>query len=220
MTYGCNRCCSTPMVGRLLIFKFLLCGTKAFWKYFFPQAQRIFKDSLNGVSLDEFYGAINNVAPSYIRVEADEATYNLHILLRFELERTMVSGDLKPADVPGEWNKRFKKYFGIDVENNSDGCLQDVHWSAGLMGYFPTYTLGNLFSAQFFNKAQQDMPDLLQQFERGDLLTLREWLRINIHQHGQRYRAGKLGERVTGQSLSHKPLIEYMAKKYGDIYGF
>lgn len=106
--------------------------SRAFWAYFFPQAQRIFKESLGDVKLDEFYGAINDVKPSYIRVEADEATYNLHILLRFELERPLLTGDLKPADVPGEWNSRFKKYFGIEVDKDANGCLQDVHWSAGL----------------------------------------------------------------------------------------
>lgn len=194
--------------------------SRAFWVYFLPQAQRIFKESLGDVKLDEFYGAINDVKPSYIRVEADEATYNLHILLRFELERPLLTGDLKPADVPGEWNSRFKNYFGIEVDKDANGCLQDVHWSAGYVGYFPTYTLGNLYSAQFFAKAMQDMPDLTQQFERGHFAGLRNWLLENIHQHGQRYRANKLVEKVTGKPLSYKPLIEYMTAKYGEIYGF
>ncbi len=194
--------------------------SKPFWKYFFPQAQRIFKDSLAGVGIDDFYAAINDVRPSYIRVEADEATYNLHIALRFELERAILKGDLKPADVQGEWNSRFKKYFGIEVDKDANGCLQDVHWSAGLIGYFPTYTLGNLYSAQFFAQAQKEMPDLHQQFERGDLLTLRKWLKGKIHSHGQRYRAADLVKKVTGQPLSYKPLIEYMNAKYGEIYGF
>ena len=194
--------------------------SRAFWKYFFPQAQRIFRDSLGDVTLDEFYGAVNNVAPSYIRVEADEATYNLHILLRFELERAMLSGDLKPADVAGEWNRRFKEYFGIEVDKDSNGCLQDVHWSAGLIGYFPTYTLGNLYSAQFFAKARADIPDLIEQFAKGDYSGLLAWLREHIHQHGQRYRAYDLVKKVTGAPLSHKSLIDYMNKKYGEIYGF
>ncbi len=194
--------------------------SKAFWKYFFPQAQRLFRKSLEGVTLDAFYGAINDVKPSYIRVEADEATYNLHILLRFELERALLTGDLKPADVAGEWNSRFKKYFGIEVDKDADGCLQDVHWSVAYIGYFPTYTLGNLYSAQFFAKARQDIPDLDAQFENGDFHGLREWLRVNIHQHGQLYRANKLCEKVTGKPLDHRPLIDYMNAKYGDIYGF
>jgi len=194
--------------------------SKAFWTYFFPQAKRIFRDALDGVTLDQFYAAVNYVTPSYIRVEADEATYNLHILLRFELERAMLTGDLKPADLAGEWNSRFKKYFGIDVDKDSNGVLQDVHWSAGLIGYFPTYTLGNLYSAQFFAQAQQDIPDLKAQFESGNYSGLLNWLRENIHHHGQRYRAKDLVQRVTGKPLSHKPLVDYMNKKYGEIYGF
>ena len=194
--------------------------SKEFWTNFFPQAQRIFRDALSDVTLDEFYGAINYSEPSYIRVEADEATYNLHIMLRFELERAILNGDLKVADIPGEWNSRFKKYFGIAVDTDANGCLQDVHWSAGLMGYFPTYCLGNLFSAQFFAKAKADMPDLADNISRGNLLGLREWLRTNIHKHGSRYRAKELGEMVTGQPLSHKPLMDYMNAKYGEIYGF
>ncbi|MFH1687710.1 MAG: carboxypeptidase M32 [bacterium] len=194
--------------------------SKPFWKYFFPQAQRIFKSALGDVKLDDFYGAINHVAPSYIRVEADEATYNLHILLRYELERAMVKGNLKPADVPGEWNDRFEKYFGIKVDTDANGCLQDVHWSAGLMGYFPTYSLGNLHSAQFFSQALKEMPDLYEQFERGDFLTLREWLRGKIHIQGNRYRANALQMKVSGQPLSHKPLVDYMTRKYSEIYGF
>jgi carboxypeptidase Taq len=194
--------------------------SKAFWKYFFPQAQRLFRKSLDGVALDDFYAAINNVTPSYIRVEADEATYNMHILLRFELERALLTGDLKPADVPGEWNSRFMEYFSIEVDKDSNGCLQDVHWSAGLVGYFPTYTLGNLYAAQFFAKALQDMPDLYRQFEQGNFSGLLRWLRTNIHQYGQRYRANVLCGKVTGKPLSHKPLMDYMNAKFGEIYGF
>jgi len=194
--------------------------SRAFWGYFFPQLKRLFRESLDGVRLDDFYAAVNNVAPSYIRVEADEATYNLHILLRFELERALLTGDLKPADVPGEWNDRFEKYFGIKVDSDANGCLQDVHWSAGLVGYFPTYALGNLYAAQFFAAVQNDIPDLSAQFERGDFSGLLSWLRENIHCHGQRYRATSLVEKVTGKPLSHKPLMDYMTKKYGEIYGF
>jgi len=194
--------------------------SKEFWTHFFPQAQRIFRDALGDVKLEEFYGAINYSEPSYIRVEADEATYNLHIMLRFELERLILKGDLKPADIPGEWNRRYEKYFGLKVDTDANGCLQDVHWSAGYMGYFPTYCLGNLYSAQFFARAKQEISDLPNQISQGNLLGLLTWLRKNIHIHGARYRAKALGERVTGQPLSHKPLVEYMNKKYGEIYGF
>lgn len=194
--------------------------SREFWAYFLPQAKRIFRESLSDVTLDDFYGAINYVTPSYIRVEADEATYNLHILLRFELERALMSDQLKPKDLPGEWNSRFAKYFGLKVDKDSDGCLQDVHWSAGLIGYFPTYTLGNLYSAQFFVQAKKDIPGLLNQFQQGDFGQLLNWLRERIHRHGRRYRAKELGLKVTGQQLSHRPLVEYMTAKYGEIYGF
>jgi carboxypeptidase Taq len=194
--------------------------SKEFWVYFLPQAKRIFREALHDVDVDAMYGAVNYVTPSYIRVEADEATYNLHILLRFELERALLNGDVKVKDIPGEWNSRFEKYFGIKVDKDSHGCLQDVHWPAGLIGYFPTYTLGNLNSAQFFAKAKKDIPDLMKQFERGDFSGLLAWLRKNIHQNGSRYRAKVLVEKVTGQPLSHKPLMDYMTSKFGEIYGF
>jgi carboxypeptidase Taq len=193
--------------------------SRAFWKSFYPQAQRIFKEALGDVSLDQFYGAINYVKPSYIRVEADEATYNLHILLRFELERALVKGDLKPKDVADEWNSRFEKYFGIKVDHDANGCLQDIHWSAGLIGYFPTYSLGNLYAGQFFAKALDDMPNLYQEFETGNFSNLLGWLRKNIHRHGQRYRATDLVKKVTDKPLSHQPLMAYMEKKFGEIYG-
>jgi carboxypeptidase Taq len=194
--------------------------SREFWVYFFPQAQRMFKSSLHGVTIDQFYGAINDVRPSYIRVEADEATYNLHILLRYEMERALLKGDIKAKDVPPEWNSRFKKYFGIDVDTDANGCLQDVHWSSGLVGYFPTYTLGNLYSAQFFAAAKKEMPNLSSQFERGEFAPLLHWLREKIHCHGQRYRANVLCEKITGKPLSHEPLVAYMKEKYSGIYGF
>ena len=146
--------------------------SREYWSYFFPQLQRIFREELAGVGLDDFYGAMNYVTPSYIRVQADEATYNLHIMLRFELERAMIRGDLKVKDIPGEWNRRFEDYFGIEVDNDANGCLQDVHWAHGIHGYFPTYTLGNLCAAQFWAQAQLDLPDLLDDFSRGNFNRL------------------------------------------------
>ena len=193
--------------------------SKGFWEYFFPQAQRIFRDSLNGVSLEEFYHAMNYSTPSYIRVEADEATYNLHIMLRFEIEREMIRGNLNVVDVPGEWNRKFKKYFGIEVDKDSNGCLQDVHWSLGDFGYFPTYCLGNLYAAQFYAKANEEIPTLESDFVRGDFSRLLKWLRENIHIHGSRYRSADLCQKVTGKPLSHRPLIDYLTAKYKDIYG-
>jgi carboxypeptidase Taq len=194
--------------------------SKPFWKYFFPKAQKTFPEALRDVTLDQFYFAVNDVRPSFIRVESDEATYNLHILLRFEIESAFFNGDLKLKDVPFIWNENFEKYFGIKPPDDAQGCLQDVHWSAGLIGYFPTYTLGNLYAAQFFAHSDKELGGLHAQFEKGDFKPLFEWLRKNIHSHGRRYRAQDLVKKVTGQPLSHKPLIDYMTRKFGELYGF
>lgn len=193
--------------------------SKAFWKFFYPLAQQTFHESLADVSLDDFYFAINDVRPSLIRVEADEVTYNLHILLRFEIEQGIFGGDIKAKDIPAVWNERFKKYFGIVPKTDSEGCLQDIHWSAGLFGYFPTYSLGNLCAAQFFAKAKTDIPDLEKQFEGGKYGALLDWLKKNIHSQGMRYRAEDLVKVVTGKKLDHKPLMAYLSKKFKPLYG-
>ena len=174
---------------------------------------------MSNVSLDDFYFAINDVRPSLIRVEADEVTYNLHIMLRFEIEQHLVSGDLKPADVPAVWNEKVSSYFGLTVPSDAQGCLQDIHWSAGLLGYFPTYALGNMYAAQFFNAAARDLGDLNPQFARGQFRPLKQWLNEKIHRHGKRYPAKRLVEVVTGQSLSHEPLIAHLRSKYSQLYG-
>ncbi|OGG55339.1 MAG: peptidase M32 [Candidatus Handelsmanbacteria bacterium RIFCSPLOWO2_12_FULL_64_10] len=192
---------------------------RAFWAHFFPLARHLFHESLSGVSPDGLHFAINDVRPSFIRVEADEATYNLHILLRFELEQALLTGDLKAGDVPGAWNERFKKYFDLTPPDDAQGCLQDTHWSGGGIGYFPTYSLGNLYAAQFFEQARKDLGDLDAQFARGEFLPLRDWLREKIHRQGMRYRAGQLVERVTGRPLSHEPLMAHLRAKYGALYG-
>jgi carboxypeptidase Taq len=193
--------------------------SRPFWQHFYPKAQAAFPQSLKDVPLEQFYFAVNDVRSSFIRVEADEATYNLHILLRFEIESAFFNGDLKIGDVPGVWKEKFQKYFGITPKNDTEGCLQDVHWSAGLIGYFPTYTLGNLYAAQFFAKAKSDLGNIERSFAAGDFKGLLGWLRENIHRHGQRYRAEELVRRVTGQPLSHKPLMEYLNGKFGELYG-
>src|SRR5690606_32313231 len=141
--------------------------SRPFWQHFFVPAQERFPAALRDVSLEEFYAAINDVRPSLIRVEADEVTYNLHIMLRFELEQPLIAGDLQPADVPGVWNETFQRYCGITPENDAVGCMQDVHWSAGLIGYFPTYALGNMYAAQFFARAGNELGDLSGQFAAG-----------------------------------------------------
>jgi carboxypeptidase Taq len=154
-----------------------------------------------------------------IRVEADEATYNLHILIRFELEQALLSGDLLPADLPGAWNEKYRQYLRLTPPDDAQGCLQDIHWGAGLFGYFPTYTLGNLYAAQFMEKARQDLPNLEEQMRRGKFLDLRDWLRENIHRHGQRYRPGELCRKVTGRGLSPDSFLTYLRNKYAQLYG-
>jgi carboxypeptidase Taq len=192
---------------------------RPFWDHFFPQAQAAFSAALREVTPDDFYAAINDVKPSFIRVEADEATYNLHILLRFELEQALVSGDLAPADVPSAWNEKVHHYLGLTPPTYALGCLQDIHWSFGGIGYFPTYTLGNLYAAQFMERARQDLPGLDNDFRRGDFGRLKGWLREKIHSQGHRYGAGELCQRITGKPLSHQPFLAYLHDKYAPLYG-
>jgi carboxypeptidase Taq len=190
-----------------------------FWEHFFPKAREVFPQALGDVSLHNFVFAINDVRPSFIRVEADEATYNMHIILRFELEQALVRGDLKPADVPGAWDEKFEKSFQLKPPTAALGCLQDIHWSMGGIGYFPTYTLGNLYAAQFMDQARQDLGDLDGDFRRGEFGRLKGWLNEKIHRPGQRYRPTELCRRVTGKPLSHKPLLNYLRNKYAPFYG-
>lgn len=192
--------------------------SRAFWQHFFAPAQQTFSDALSGVGLDDWYAAINDVRPSFIRVEADEVTYNLHIMLRFELEQPLISGDLKPADLPAVWNETFQRYFGLTPPDAAKGCLQDIHWSAGLIGYFPTYSLGNMYAAQFYEAAQRDLGFLPAQFAHGEFQPLLDWLRKNIHARGKQLRASELVQQVTGTPLSHQALIAHLHHKFGELY--
>jgi carboxypeptidase Taq len=193
--------------------------SRAFWEHVLPRAGRAFPAALGDAKLDVVYAAINEVQPSLIRVDADEVTYNLHILIRFELERAMVEDDLQVGDLPGAWREKYQKYLGITPPSDAEGALQDVHWSAGLFGYFPTYSLGNLYAAQFFAKASAELGDLPGAFRCGDFAPLLTWLREHIHKQGQRYTAAELVERVTGKPLSHAAWIGQMRAKYGELYG-
>lgn len=190
-----------------------------FWEWALPHAKKMLGPALEPFSVDDMYRAANIVSPSYIRVEADEATYNLHIMLRFEMERALLAGDLQVKDVPGTWNRKFKEYFGIEVPDDRRGCLQDVHWSFGLIGYFPTYTLGNLYAAQFWETIRGQISDLDQQIRRGDFKALKAWLNTNIHAHGKRYRAADLCKIVTGKPLSADPLMRHLEGKLRPVYG-
>jgi carboxypeptidase Taq len=193
--------------------------SRAFWRHFFPLARQVLPGMLSGVALDDFHFAVNNVEPSLNRVQADEVTYNLHILVRFELEQALLTGDLKAADLPVAWNAAYRHYLGITPENDAEGCLQDGHWGAGMIGYFPTYTLGNVFAAQLFARAEEDLGGLSEAFARGDFGGLLEWLREKVHRQGSRYPARELIERVTGAPPDHRPLVRALKRKYGELYG-
>lgn len=192
--------------------------SRAFWLYWFPLARRIFPQTLSDVSLDQFLAAINHVCPSLIRVKADEVTYNLHIIIRFELEQALLSGNLPVRDLPGAWNQTYHDVLGVRPTNDAEGCLQDIHWSAGLFGYFPTYTLGNVYAAQLISKARSDLAGLDGSFARGDCSDLLAWLRDKVHRHGRRYRPASLVEHATGAKPDHRPLVASLRQKYGDLY--
>lgn len=190
----------------------------AFWQYWFPMAKRVFHEALHDTSIDAFLAAVNHVEPSLIRVQADEVTYNLHILIRFELEQALLTGDLVPADLPGAWNEAYQKTLGITPANDAEGCLQDVHWSAGLFGYFPTYTLGNVYAAQLFGQARYDLPALDEAFHRGEYHELLAWLRDKIHRHGRQFAPTDLIERAVDGPVDPHVLIMSLRRKYGSIY--
>ena len=154
-----------------------------------------------------------------IRVEADEVTYNLHIMLRFEIEQLMISGELDAKDVPGAWNEKFTSFFGITPPSDADGCLQDIHWGAGLFGYFPTYALGNMYAAHFFNAADKELNGLNELFVSGQFQPLKDWLNTNIHARGKQYSPQELVRKVTGESLSHEPLVQHLRSRFGPLYG-
>lgn len=192
--------------------------SRNFWKFFYPQLQAQFRQ-LNDISIETFYRAMNKVEPSLIRTDADEVTYNLHVMIRFDLELALLEGDLAVRDLPDAWNESYRANLGIVPPNDIDGVLQDVHWYSGMIGgMFQGYTLGNLMSAQFFEAALKAEPGIPIQFETGNFSILHDWLKENIYQHGRKYTAAELIERVTHNPLSIEPFIRYIKQKYGEIY--
>ncbi len=190
-----------------------------FWEHFFPELKKTFPSQLDGVSAKSFYKAINKVEPSMIRVNADESTYNLHVMLRLELEIGMVEGKFAIKDLPEIWNAKMQDYLGIVPPNDAQGVLQDVHWSSGLMGYFSTYALGNLVSAQLWEKINADITDLDDQIRKGKFDSLLGWLREKVHIFGHKYDPQDLIEKVTGSKIDSAAYVRYLTKKYSDIYG-
>ena len=192
----------------------------AFWKPNYAKLQSLAGGILDDVSLDAFVRAINKVEPSLIRTEADEVTYSLHIILRFELESDLLSGRLAVKDLPSAWNAKMKELLGVVPPNNAQGCLQDVHWSIGYLGYFPSYALGNLYAAQLWDRMMETLPNAEANIARGDVTAVREWLREKIHRYGTTWLPGELIERATGEGLDAKHFVAYLNKKYARIYGF
>ncbi|MCK9379315.1 MAG: carboxypeptidase M32 [Candidatus Moranbacteria bacterium] len=192
--------------------------SQEFWKCFYPDLKKNFPDVFRKLKLVELYEVINEVKPSSIRTEADELTYNLHIILRFEIEKELIEGSIEVADLPKIWNSKMKEYLGIKILKDSQGILQDVHWSGGSIGYFPTYTLGNLYAAQLYAKIKKDIPDLKKEIENGNFENILAWLRKNIHTHGKLYTADELIRKITGETLSSKYFMDYINNKYGKIY--
>jgi carboxypeptidase Taq len=189
-----------------------------FWDYYFSRLQAVFPSQLGNISKDSFYKAVNKVEPSMIRVEADEATYNLHIMLRLGIEIALIEGSLDIADLPEAWDQGMEDYLGIRPPDQATGVLQDVHWSMGLLGYFSTYALGNLISAQLWERIREDIPDLDDQFRRGEFASLLAWNREKIHRHGAKFEPQELVERVTGSKIDPDPYIRYLTEKFSTIY--
>ncbi len=190
-----------------------------FWTYWYPKAQAAFPGALGDVDLKTFHGALNYVEPSFIRVEADEVTYGMHIMVRYELEKDVIGGRLDAADLPEAWNSKIEEYLGIRPTTDSDGVLQDVHWSQGYFGYFPDYLLGSIFAAQLLEAMEQDLPDLWDQVERGEYEAILAWKREHIHRHGRKFTLAEISERATGTPLRWEPYMAYLKDRFSAIYG-
>jgi carboxypeptidase Taq len=188
--------------------------SRPFWSHFYPELQHAFPGTLDDVDEDAFFRAVNAVKPSLIRVDADEVTYSLHIILRFELEQELLAGTLPLDDLPEAWNARMKEYIGIDVPNDADGVLQDMHWASGHLGYFPTYALGNVISVQIWNAALEAIPDVPQQVAEGEFAPLREWLTENLYRHGRKFTPVEMLERITGNRIDPEPYLAYLRDKH------
>ncbi|HSL64468.1 MAG TPA: carboxypeptidase M32 [Gaiellaceae bacterium] len=186
-----------------------------FWRFFYPRLQERFPRELGGLELDAFYRSVNQVRPSLIRIHADEVTYNMHVILRFELEQEILGGRVALRDLPEEWNRRMWDYLGVEVPDDAHGVLQDVHWSGGSMGYFPTYSLGNVMSVQIWERVRDDLPELDEQVERGEFAPLREWLGERLHRHGRKYTPQETLERVAGGTIETGPYLRYLQDKHG-----
>jgi carboxypeptidase Taq len=193
--------------------------SRAFWRWALPKAQEIFGEPMTAVTLDDAVGSANRVVPSFIRVEADETTYGIHVMLRFDIERMLFAGDLSVADIPAYWNERMQADLGVTPPDDRRGCLQDIHWSMGALGYFPTYLLGSLHACQMWEVIHRDLPDLDESMAKGDFTPLIAWLKEHVHSLGRQHRAGDLIERISGKPLSADPFMAHLEAKVGPLYG-
>lgn len=194
--------------------------SRAFCEGFYPLLQQFFPEQLGDITVDRFFRGINKVEPSLIRTEADELTYHFHIMIRYELEKWLLEGGLSVNDIPAYWNEQYEKYLGLKVPNDAKGCLQDVHWSHGSFGYFPTYSLGSFYAAQFYHAANQDIPDLDGKIQKGSTSALLEWLSKRVHRFGRKYTSEELSKVVSGEPLNIKYFVDYVSAKYKYIYDF
>ncbi|HYE81371.1 MAG TPA: carboxypeptidase M32 [Clostridia bacterium] len=192
--------------------------SRGFWKQYYKELQKVFPEQLEAVSPDEFYRAINKVEPSFIRVEADEVTYNLHVMIRYEIEKALINKEIEVAELPEIWSGKMKEYLGIVPQSDTKGVLQDVHWAGGSFGYFPSYTLGNIYSAQFYNTAKKEIENFDALVEKGELTKIKEWLSEKIYKHGKLMEPAEILKEVTGEEINPKYLTDYLENKYKEIY--
>jgi carboxypeptidase Taq len=215
----CSGCSSTLHESQSRLWENVIGRSLPFWRWFYPRVQEAFPDRLGDVSLDRFHRAVNRAQRSHIRIDADETTYGLHLVLRFGLEQELVSGRLAVKDLPEAWNARFEELLGIPVPNDAAGVLQDSHWSSGLFGYFPTYLLGSVLSVQVWETLCAAIPDVDEQMERGDFAAIHAWLRENVYSLGRKLTPGETIERVVGGPLDPEPYLRYLREKNEDLAG-
>lgn len=198
----------------------LIGRSRSFCKYLYKEAVKQFPEQFKDVSEEDFYKAMNRVEPSLIRTEADELTYSLHIIIRYEIEKLLINDKITVDDLPRIWNEKYKEYLGVEPENDKEGVLQDMHWSDGSFGYFPSYALGNLYGAQMLNKMEKDVPGIYDEISEGKLSSVHEWLKKNIHEYANLYDPDELIKKATGEELQAKYFLDYLDKKYKDIYNY
>lgn len=206
--------------GQARMWENLVARSLPFWKHMFPRLKNVFPEAIGDTKLESFHAALNRVEPTLTRPEADEVTYNLHITIRFDLERALLSGALSTLDLPAAWREAYRRHLGIEPATDADGCLQDGHWAAGMFGYFPTYTMGNIYGAQLYAAARAALPGLDEAFADGDFSPLVGWMRDNVYRHGHRWSSGELVKRVTGSAPDPRALIDHLRARYGPVYGF